>query len=140
MTLLEKVSAPQETNVPVPKALLTELHSTSRAGHKPLCEASATKAIDDLPERERLVMNLYYYEEMTMKEIGLILGVHESRVSQTHASAVLHLRARLSSAVTTEQPRGNVNHPNRANRESFRKRAGARKPKNSGYAEAIGCR
>jgi RNA polymerase sigma factor FliA len=53
-------------------------------------------AINDLPERERLVMTLYYYEETTMKEIGLILGVVESRVSQMHASAVLHLRARLS--------------------------------------------
>ncbi len=53
-------------------------------------------AIDQLPERERLVVTLYYYEEMTMKEIGLTLGVVESRVSQIHSSAVLHLRARLS--------------------------------------------
>jgi RNA polymerase sigma factor FliA len=55
-----------------------------------------TQAIRELPERERLVMTLYYYEETTMKEIGLILGVVESRISQIHASAVLHLRARLS--------------------------------------------
>jgi RNA polymerase sigma factor FliA len=54
-----------------------------------------TKAINELPERERLIMTLYYYEETTMKEIGLILGVVESRVSQMHASAVSHLRARL---------------------------------------------
>jgi RNA polymerase sigma factor for flagellar operon FliA len=53
-------------------------------------------AIGELPERERLVMTLYYYEEMTMKEIGLTLGVVESRVSQMHASAVLHLRATLA--------------------------------------------
>jgi RNA polymerase sigma factor for flagellar operon FliA len=53
-------------------------------------------AIDHLPERERLVVTLYYYEEMTMKEIGLVLGVVESRVSQIHSSAVVHLRARLS--------------------------------------------
>ena len=53
-------------------------------------------AIDQLPERERLVMTLYYYEEMTMKEIGLTLGVVESRVSQIHASAVLHLRSLLA--------------------------------------------
>jgi RNA polymerase sigma factor for flagellar operon FliA len=52
-------------------------------------------AIDALPERERLVVTLYYYEEMTMKEIGLALGVVESRVSQIHSSAVVHLRARL---------------------------------------------
>jgi RNA polymerase sigma factor FliA len=54
------------------------------------------KAINDLPERERLIMTLYYYEETSMKEIGIILGVVESRISQIHASAVLHLRARLA--------------------------------------------
>lgn len=54
------------------------------------------EAIGNLPERERLVMTLYYYEEMTMKEIGLTLGVVESRVSQIHASAVLHLRSMLT--------------------------------------------
>lgn len=53
-------------------------------------------AIGDLPERERLVMTLYYYEELTMKEIGLTLGVVESRVSQIHASAVLRLRSMLT--------------------------------------------
>jgi len=58
-------------------------------------QARLTDAIDQLPERERLVMTLYYYEEMTMKEIGLTLGVVESRVSQIHASAVLHLRSML---------------------------------------------
>jgi RNA polymerase sigma factor for flagellar operon FliA len=52
-------------------------------------------AIDRLPERERLVVTLYYYEEMTMKEIGLALGVVESRVSQIHSSAVVHMRAFL---------------------------------------------
>jgi RNA polymerase sigma factor FliA len=55
-----------------------------------------TQSIEALPERERMVMTLYYFEEMTMKEIGLILDVHDSRVSQIHASAVLHLRARLA--------------------------------------------
>jgi RNA polymerase sigma factor FliA len=63
-----------------------------------------TEAIDDLPERERLVMTLYYYEETTMKEIGLILGVVESRVSQMHASAVLHLRARLATPTSIKEP------------------------------------
>ncbi len=53
-------------------------------------------AIEKLAERERLVMTLYYYEERTMKEIGLILGVVESRVSQIHASAVEHLRVMLA--------------------------------------------
>jgi RNA polymerase sigma factor for flagellar operon FliA len=53
-------------------------------------------AIEDLPEKERLVLTLYYYEELTMKEIGLTLGVVESRVSQIHSSAVLRLRVALS--------------------------------------------
>ncbi len=58
-------------------------------------EERLTDAIANLPDRERLVMTLYYYEEMTMREIGLALGVVESRVSQVHASAVVHLRAAL---------------------------------------------
>jgi RNA polymerase sigma factor for flagellar operon FliA len=58
-------------------------------------EDRLTEAISELPERERLVMTLYYYEEMTMREVGLALGVVESRVSQIHASAVVHLRAAL---------------------------------------------
>jgi RNA polymerase sigma factor FliA len=63
-----------------------------------------TKAINDLPERECLIMTLYYYEETTMKEIGLILGIAESRVSQMHASAVSRLRARLSALATGRRP------------------------------------
>jgi RNA polymerase sigma factor FliA len=63
-----------------------------------------TKAINDLPERERLVMTLYYYEEVTMKEIGLIIGVVESRVSQIHASAILHLRARIAMPTALKEP------------------------------------
>jgi RNA polymerase sigma factor FliA len=63
-----------------------------------------TTAINDLPERERLVLTLYYYEETTMKEIGLILGVVESRVWQIRASAVLHLRARLADFAMQEPP------------------------------------
>ncbi|GAC1418905.1 MAG: FliA/WhiG family RNA polymerase sigma factor [Acidobacteriaceae bacterium] len=53
-------------------------------------------AIDELPEKERLVLTLYYYEELTMKEIGLTLGVVESRISQIHSSAVARLRSTLS--------------------------------------------
>lgn len=53
-------------------------------------------AIEELPEKERMVLTLYYYEELTMKEIGLTLGVVESRVSQIHSSAVVRLRAALA--------------------------------------------
>ncbi len=62
-------------------------------------------AIEVLPEKERLVLTLYYYEEMTMKEIGLTLGVVESRVSQIHSAAVLRLRAALGAAQQTKKPR-----------------------------------
>ena len=52
-------------------------------------------AVDRLPERERQVIALYYVEELTMKEVGAVLGVSESRVCQIHTQAVLHLRAAL---------------------------------------------
>jgi RNA polymerase sigma factor for flagellar operon FliA len=58
-------------------------------------------AIDQLPEKERMVLTLYYYEELTMKEIGLTLGVVESRISQIHSSAVLRLRSALAGLRST---------------------------------------
>lgn len=54
------------------------------------------EAIDHLPERERLVIALYYYEELTLKEIGLVLDVSESRISQIHTKAIMRLRSRLN--------------------------------------------
>jgi RNA polymerase sigma factor for flagellar operon FliA len=63
-------------------------------------EAEAKKiladAISKLSDRERMVITLYYYEELTSKEIGKILGVSDSRVSQLHTKAILRLRGRLS--------------------------------------------
>lgn len=53
--------------------------------------------IDKLSRKERLVLSLYYYEDLTMKEIAIILKITEGRVSQLHAGAVLKLRARLRS-------------------------------------------
>src|ERR1700756_2260101 len=52
-------------------------------------------AIAALPEREKLVVALYYYENLTLREIGEVLGVTESRVSQLHTKAVLRLRSKL---------------------------------------------
>ncbi len=57
------------------------------------------QAIDELPEKERLVISLYYYDELTMKEIGEILNVTESRVSQIHTKAIIHLRNKLKSEI-----------------------------------------
>lgn len=55
------------------------------------------EAIERLPDREKIVIALYYYEGLTLKEIGEVLGVTESRVSQLHTKSVLRLRARLHS-------------------------------------------
>lgn len=55
-----------------------------------------TKSIEELPERQRLVLSLYYYEDLNLKDIGKILRVTESRVSQLHAQAISRLRAKLT--------------------------------------------
>lgn len=56
-----------------------------------------TKAIEALPEKQRLVLSLYYYEDLNLKEIGEVLDVTESRVSQLHTQAILWLRRKLKS-------------------------------------------
>ncbi|WP_227368304.1 RNA polymerase sigma factor FliA [Halomonas sp. M20] len=55
-------------------------------------------AIDQLPEREKLLLGLYYQEELNLKEIGAVLGVSESRVCQLHSQAVARLRVKLADA------------------------------------------
>lgn len=57
-------------------------------------------ALMALPERERQVLTLYYYEELTMKEVGMVLGVGESRVSQIHSLAMSRLRSRMSTGTS----------------------------------------
>ncbi len=57
--------------------------------------ALLARLIAELPEKERQVLALYYFEELTMKEVGAVLGVGESRVSQIHSLAILRLRSRL---------------------------------------------
>jgi RNA polymerase sigma factor for flagellar operon FliA len=59
-------------------------------------------AIARLPEREKLVVALYYYENLTLREIGEVLGVTESRISQLHTKAVLRLRSRLSTEILAD--------------------------------------
>lgn len=55
------------------------------------------EAINELPEKEKKVLVLYYYENLTLKEIGAVLGVTESRISQLHTKAIMRLRGRLTS-------------------------------------------
>lgn len=66
-------------------------HQTLRSEMSGLLE----KAIGELPSRERQVLALYHFEELTMKEVGAVLGIGESRVSQIHTAAVIRLRVRL---------------------------------------------
>jgi len=63
---------------------------------------ATVKAIKKLSEQERLVIALYYYEELTLKEIGAVLEISESRVSQIHTKAILSLRALLSAALPVQ--------------------------------------
>jgi RNA polymerase sigma factor for flagellar operon FliA len=58
--------------------------------------AALARAIQELPERERLVMSLYYDDELNLKEIGAVLKVTESRVCQLHGQALVRLKARLA--------------------------------------------
>jgi RNA polymerase sigma factor for flagellar operon FliA len=76
----------EDTDAPDPQSSLSQTE---------MKEAIAD-AIARLPEREKLVVTLYYYEELTLREIGEVLGVTESRVSQLHTKAILRLKARLS--------------------------------------------
>jgi RNA polymerase sigma factor FliA len=55
------------------------------------------EAIQDLPDKEKKVLVLYYYEDLTLKEIGKVLGVTESRISQLHTKAIMRLRSKLTS-------------------------------------------
>ena len=57
--------------------------------------AALAKEIGDLPEREKMVMAMYYQEDLNLKEIGAVLGVSESRVCQLHSQAILRLRSKL---------------------------------------------
>ena len=62
-----------------------------------------TQSIEELPEKQRLVLSLYYYEDLNLKEIGQVLQVTESRVSQLHAQAVQKLRAKLGQVFENEE-------------------------------------
>jgi RNA polymerase sigma factor for flagellar operon FliA len=71
---------------PTPEAALAERERT----------AALARAIDALPSQQRTVLALYYDTDLTMHEIGAVLDVTESRISQIHTAAILRLRARLA--------------------------------------------
>lgn len=96
---------------PLDRALVAGAEPRSLAGDTPDSPAAVVEEsevrrlvrqeVRRLPEREKLVMSLYYDEGLTLAEIGSVLGVTESRVSQIHTKAVLHLRSRLAAAGVT---------------------------------------
>ncbi|MBM4050991.1 MAG: sigma-70 family RNA polymerase sigma factor [Planctomycetes bacterium] len=61
-------------------------------------------ALLTLPKQERLVLTLYYFEDMLLKEIGKVMSISESRVSQIHGKALLSLRARMRRAMYSPPP------------------------------------
>jgi len=63
------------------------------------------RAVGELQPRERQVLSLYYFEELTMKEVGAVLGVGEARVSQIHSAALVRLRARMRDLLEKARPR-----------------------------------
>jgi RNA polymerase sigma factor for flagellar operon FliA len=69
------------------------------------------EAMKSLEEKERQVMGLYYLEELTMKEVGTVLGIGESRVSQLHSLALVRLRARLQELMQSRAPLGKPGQP-----------------------------
>ena len=74
-------------------------HDPSRMLDLSEMKARLAAAIDALPKREKIVIALYYYENLTLREIGEVLGVTESRVSQLHTKAILRLKGRLRDEV-----------------------------------------
>lgn len=94
-----KVSAYQDGGL-TEENMRNGLFSRLGAPHEVISSVGFRRAladqIADLPERERLVISMYYQDELNLKEIGSVLGVSESRVCQIHSSAVIRLRARMT--------------------------------------------
>ena len=83
--------------IPLVDTLRDPIDEISKALESRDLREALVKAVDSLPNQERIVISLYYFEGLTLKEIKEVLGVSESRVSQIHAQAVIHLRTSLRS-------------------------------------------
>lgn len=88
-----------EDSLPVSYSPITQADSPFDAVRKEEIRGLLADFLRQVPEREQLIVSFYYYEELTMKEIGEILGVNESRVSQLHTRAMLRLRGKLQAAL-----------------------------------------
>lgn len=78
-----------------PQSISEPLVGPAEGVQRQSMKKALAQAISDLPEREQLVLSLYYDKELNLKEIGRVLGVSESRVSQIHSQAAMRLRVRL---------------------------------------------
>ncbi len=87
-----------EQNYELGKDILTTAREDKPENYVELIELKEVlaDAIDKLPEKERTVISLYYFEELTLKEISAIMKVSESRISQLHTKAILRLRGKLT--------------------------------------------
>jgi len=74
-----------------------------------------SRAVSELQPRERQVLSLYYFEELTMKEVGAVLGVGEARISQIHSAALVRLRARMRSLLHSVPPPADRRPPSQTN-------------------------
>jgi RNA polymerase sigma factor for flagellar operon FliA len=83
VNLMENIEDPNEKN---PLSLLMELDQ----------KKVIARLIDELPEKNKMVLSLYYWEELTMKEVGAVMGLTESRVCQLHNQALVRLKAKIN--------------------------------------------
>ncbi|MBM4284348.1 MAG: FliA/WhiG family RNA polymerase sigma factor [Deltaproteobacteria bacterium] len=96
-------SGPELSDSDLPEILLDEnQRDPFLALHFSELQDLLVRAIETLPDKEKLLISLYYYEELTMKEVGQIMGYTESRISQLHTQAMLRLRGRLREHVRLE--------------------------------------
>ena len=76
-----------------PTGQWTILHESPQVGRVAATAATRAEAIEKMPQTEKIVLNLYYHEELTLREIAKVVSLHESRVSQLKSQAILRLRS-----------------------------------------------
>jgi RNA polymerase sigma factor for flagellar operon FliA len=79
-----------------------ESNSPEKVFEKKQIKVLLADYIDTLPEKERMVLSLYYFESLTMKEVGKVLKITESRISQLHSQAIMRLRSKMKQAFGKE--------------------------------------
>ena len=86
------------TIIPLEEYLKTDAPATHNPTEFFEAKETLAKAIERLPQKERLVISLYYYEELTLKEIAAVMKLSEARISQLHTQAIFRLRGYLANS------------------------------------------